>query len=172
MCLGVAGFKKRIVVLLTIAGLGGGSLMIRSSQSAANQTASEESTSEPNQSWLMEGAENGSLFAADPNFTAGKSYSLGHGEFFFRTMLAVLFVVVLGVAAIYVSKKLLPQITKLPGKEIRVVETVHLGPRKAVHLIEVGHRRLLVGSTNENVTTLADVTSGFAEVPVQEINCD
>jgi flagellar biosynthetic protein FliO len=94
-------------------------------------------------------------------------------------MFSVLFLVVLGVAAIYVSKKFLPKITKLPGKEIRIAETVHLGPRKAVHLLEVGERRFLIGSTNENITRLADLTSPAAasaetsaltELSVQEMD--
>ena len=73
-------------------------------------------------------------------------------------MSSVLLVIVLGAAAIYISKKLLPKITRLPGKEIHIVETVHLGPRKTVHLLKIGGRKLLIGSTNENITRLADVT--------------
>jgi flagellar biogenesis protein FliO len=52
------------------------------------------------------------------------------------------------------------------------VETVHLGPRKAVHLIDVGHRRFLIGSTNENVTKLADLNEDFADLSVQEVKCN
>ncbi|MCH7555838.1 MAG: flagellar biosynthetic protein FliO [Planctomycetes bacterium] len=77
-------------------------------------------------------------------------------------MFSVLFLVVLGVAVIYVSKRFLPKITKLSGKEIRIAETVHLGPRKAVHLLEIGNRRFLIGSTNESITRLADLTSPAA----------
>jgi flagellar biosynthetic protein FliO len=71
---------------------------------------------------------------------------------------AVLLVVVLGTAAIYISKKFVPRISSFTGKKIQVVETVHLGPRKAIHLIKIGERRLLIGSTNESITKLADVT--------------
>ncbi|NQT03593.1 MAG: flagellar biosynthetic protein FliO, partial [Planctomycetes bacterium] len=60
--------------------------------------------------------------------------------------------------------------TNLSGKEIRIAETVHLGPRKAVHLLEVGGRRFLIGSTNENITRLADLTGTLTELSVQEIN--
>ncbi len=59
---------------------------------------------------------------------------------------------------VYVSKKLLPKISNLPGKQIRVIETHHLGPRKSIHLIAAGSRRLLIGSTSETITMLADVT--------------
>ena len=112
----------------------------------------------------------GSLFANNPNFSGRPNGSAGNQELFFKMMLSVLLVVALGVAAIYVSKKLLPKITNLPGKEIRIVETVHLGPRKAVHLLEIGNQRLLIGSTNENVTKLADVNSTLTDLTAQEMN--
>ena len=79
-------------------------------------------------------------------------------------MISVLFLVALGVGGIYISKRFLPKITNMSDKEIRVIETVHLGPRKAVHLLEIGERRFLIGSTNENITRLADLTSVFTEV--------
>jgi flagellar biogenesis protein FliO len=79
-------------------------------------------------------------------------------EFFYKMLVSIVVVIVLGAAVIYVSKKLLPKIANLPGKQIRVVETNHLGQRKALHLIQIGSKRLLIGSTNETITMLADVT--------------
>jgi flagellar biosynthetic protein FliO len=163
---GVIRSKKRIVVLLIVAALANGALIVYSGRSRADGTALEESIAEPNRSGPA-GAEDGGLFANDSSFAGRSDYPTGNGEFFLRAMLAILFVVVLGVAAMYVSKRFLPRITGLPGKEIRIVETVHLGPRRAVHLIEIGGRRVLIGSTNENVTKLADISSGPATVPAQ-----
>jgi flagellar biogenesis protein FliO len=82
----------------------------------------------------------------------------GEREFFYKMLLSILAVAVLGAAVVYVSKKLLPKISNLPGKQIRVIETHHLGPRKSIHLIAAGSRRLLIGSTSETITMLADVT--------------
>ena len=121
-----------------------------------------------NQSQWINKTEKGGLYEKESGFSDESSFLSDQGDFSFRIMLAVLFVVILGIAAIYVSKKLLPQITRLPGKEIRVVETVHLGPRKAVHMLEIGNRRLLIGSTNESVTKLADI-NGFTDLSSQEI---
>ena len=39
----------------------------------------------------------------------------------------------------------------------------YLGGRKVVHLIEVGHRQLLVGSTPTQISILADVTQHWDE---------
>ena len=85
-------------------------------------------------------------------------------------MLSVLIVVALGAAAIYTSRKLLPRITNLPGKEVRIVETIHIGPRKTLHLLKIGNQCLLLGSTGENITKLADVTDALADLPTQEID--
>jgi flagellar biogenesis protein FliO len=91
-------------------------------------------------------------------------------ELFFKTMLAIAIVGVLGVGAVFVSKKLLPKITNLSGKEIRVIETTHLGPRKAIHLIEVCNTKLLLGSTNENISTLANLSDTWQDIARQDIN--
>jgi flagellar biosynthetic protein FliO len=144
-------YRKKIVVFLITVALGSGVLLVCSARSATDGTELEDSKSKSN-----------SLFENEPNFSTRKSGKPGIRELFFKMMFSVLFLVVLGVAAIYVSKRFLPKITKLPGKEIRIAETVHLGPRKAVHLLEVGERRFLIGSTNENITRLADLTSPAA----------
>jgi len=82
----------------------------------------------------------------------------GEREFIYKMLLSILVVAGLGAGVVYVSKKLLPKISNLPGKQIRVIETHHLGPRKSIHLISAGSRRLLIGSTSETITILADVT--------------
>ena len=106
----------------------------------------------------------GSLDGNQSDLTIGSDGNLDAGGLFFKMILMVLLVVVFGVAAIYLSKKLLPRFSRLPGKRIQVSETVYLGPRKAIHLIKVGKQTLLIGSTNENVTKLADVTGQLSEV--------
>jgi flagellar biosynthetic protein FliO len=103
------------------------------------------------------------LSGQEPNATSSPSsyeqFSISGGcEYFYKMLLSILVVACLGVAVVYVSKKLLPKMSNLPGKQIKIVETSHLGPRKAIHLIQIGPRRLLIGSTSETITMLADVT--------------
>ena len=145
--------RKKIVVFVITVVLGGGVLLVCSAQSATKGTELENSESKSN-----------SLFGNDPNFVKKTNSGSGTRELFFRFMVSVLFLVALGAGGIYVSKRFLPKISNLSGKEIRIIETVHLGPRKAVHLIEIGERRFLIGSTNENITRLADLTSAFTEL--------
>jgi flagellar biogenesis protein FliO len=79
-------------------------------------------------------------------------------DMFYKMLLSAVIVITLGIGAIYATKKLLPRITNLPNKKIKVIETTHLAPRKGLHLIQVGTRQLLIASTNDNITMLADVT--------------
>jgi flagellar biosynthetic protein FliO len=102
----------------------------------------------------------GQMQSADSN--SQPSYNefgvTGGREFFYKMLLSILVVIGLGIAVVYVSKKIMPRITNLPGKQIRIVETAHLGPRKGIHLVQVGTRRLLIASTDETITMLAEVT--------------
>ncbi len=44
------------------------------------------------------------------------------------------------------------------GRFITILETIPLGPRKTVHLLEVGRKKLLIGSTPDSIRLLADLT--------------
>ncbi len=152
-------FKKLIVVFLLAGALPGSAMFVCSAQSGADENTKPLFT------------DSVSLYGSEPNRTGGLGNNVGTGDLFFRMILMVLLVVVLGAAAIYLSKKLLPRFTQLSGKRIRVVETVHLGPRKTVYLLKIGSQELLIGSTNENITKLADITDESCEVdfPVNPI---
>lgn len=104
-----------------------------------------------------------SLLDNEPNLTiVGSSNNTGVTALFYKMILMLLLVIFLGVAVMYISKKLLPKIN-LPGKKIRLAETVHLGPKKSMHLVKIGNKSLLIGSTNENINFLADVTDEFSD---------
>lgn len=119
-----------------------------------------------NQSTAYETKQTNNIFSNDTSF-AGDS-AISGTEIFYKIMLSVVFVIILGAAVVFMTKKFFPNIAKLQGKEIQVIETVHLGPRKSVHLIEIGKRRLLIGSTNENIRKLADLTEFSSSMPIEE----
>jgi len=148
----VTGYKKKIVSSLAVIALFSVVLLVRSTQSSTSETSSENAK-----------RERSSLFANDPNFL-WKGDNFASTDLTSKTIIAVVVVVSLGVAAIYFSKRFLPRIANLPGKQIRIVETAHLGPRKTVHLVKIGNQRLLIGSTNENITMLADVTEALCHI--------
>ena len=137
-------------------------LVMRSRLNGEAQPAAKSNQAEPEKQSL------GGL----PNLTLPVESTAGAntGELFHKMMFSILLVVVLGAAAIYISKKYLPKITNLAGKNIRIVETIHLGPRKMLHVLKAGNRKLLIGSTNENITFLSDLTSELpTETNVEEI---
>lgn len=139
-------YKKALVTFLVVA-LAAGVIMVLCSDGSGSEK--QEALSNKLSSGIFD----------DANFSSRKDERFETGELFYRMILAILLVVVLGVVAIYVSKRLLPKITTLSGKEIRIVETVHLGQRRTIHLIEAGGRRILIGSTSEAITKLAEVSS-------------
>lgn len=159
-------YKKQFVAFLVTAVIVTAMLVVCSAQSATGESGAEKPEVKSQGSKFT----TASLFAGDPNFSSKQNESSGNKELFYKMMLSVLLVVALGAAAIYTSRKLLPRITNLPGKEIRIVETVHIGPRKTLHLLKIGNQSLLLGSTGENITKLADVTDALADVPAQEID--
>lgn len=106
----------------------------------------------------------GSQDGEDSNLAGKSKKNLEQNGLFYKMIQMVLLVLVFGAVAIYLSRKLLPKISRLPGKKVQVSETVHLGHRRAVHVIKVGKRRLLIGSTNEHITNLADVTDQFFDL--------
>ena len=147
----MAAQNKKIIVLVAAVALLGGALMMRPSRLDTAKTDKPLS------------ANSHSLFS-DPNFAMIKPQgTLDTGQMFFKMMLAVGLIIAMGVGVIYFSRKLLPKIANLPGKKIQVIETVHLGPRKAVHLLRVGSRHILIGSTAESISKLADINDGLSE---------
>jgi flagellar biosynthetic protein FliO len=140
-------FRKKSVTFLTAVAIIFGAICAHAEESVTEQdkeTPTNNSTSTD---------DNKSDFDID----MGDDSDLGIREASIKLTFAVLMVIVLGWAAIYLSKKILPKLSSMSGKTIQVVETVHLGPRKSVHLLKIGNKQILVGSTNDNITKLADI---------------
>jgi flagellar biosynthetic protein FliO len=93
--------------------------------------------------------------SSDPNFVPNSSHTPGLA----RLLFSIVLMIVLAIAALYLSKKVLPKYTQSSGKKIKISETVYLGPRKALHLVNVGKQTFLLGSTNEKITMLSDINS-------------
>jgi len=72
-----------------------------------------------------------------------------------------LIIVVLGVAAVLVIKKLLPKIQRSAGKNLSIIETAYISPRSSVHLLRVGTKKYLISRSGEGVSLLAEVTQAL-----------
>ena len=75
-----------------------------------------------------------------------------------QSLAAVLVILVLGAAGVFVVKRLLPRLGVAQGRQIQVLETVYLGPRKNLYMVQVGQRTLLVSGTRERLSLLTDLT--------------
>ncbi|AQT66903.1 flagellar biosynthetic protein FliO [Anaerohalosphaera lusitana] len=87
----------------------------------------------------------------------------GGDSYIGEILVSIVLVGVLGWLAWWLSKKYAPKLRSMRGKHMNVVETMYLGPNKTVHLLEVGAKTLLIGSTNENIRLLDDVTGTLAD---------
>lgn len=107
-------------------------------------------------------------FLSDPNSVPLTGAGLDTGGLFLRMMLSAGIVIGLGAAALYLSRRVLPRGTHSTGREIRIVETACLGPRKAIHLVQVGNRRLLIASTGESITMLTPLGDAWLGIAKQQ----
>jgi flagellar biosynthetic protein FliO len=158
--------KKKILALIFILFFGSLLLLIsargtgREANSVSNNQTSQSQTDTQTSGLTLSPNDSGSF----DKFPFGNNNDISP----LRLVFAVIFVVALGIFAFFLSKKLLPGIRNLPGKKIRIIETVYLAPRRSVHLLEIGNRQFLIGSTNENINTLADLTELPFDMPNRE----
>lgn len=102
------------------------------------------------------------LFSSSVTLFGEKPTSLGDdtaGPSIYRVMLSLMLVAGLAFGAMYLSKRVLPKVSGMAGKRVKVVETVSLGSRRALHLVAVGGREILIASTQTTVTRLADFSA-------------
>jgi flagellar biosynthetic protein FliO len=172
------GLSKGKLVILIAGGLLTASLLCPAILSAAGSQAGTKTGAETEQKDINLSSQSDSTFSASApdnrlHGQAGpEAVSRAETEIFYKMLLSVIVVIALGVGVIYVSKKVLPRFANLPGKQIRVIESTHIAPRKGLHLVQVGARRLLIASTNEQITMLADVTESAGDFASQlEARC-
>lgn len=118
----------------------------------------------------LQAGTSGNSLLSDPNAAPVTGLDLDNTELLTRMLVSVGIVAGLGLAALYLSKKVLPRVVNTAGREIRIVETTGLGPRKALHLVEVGGQRLLIASTSDRITMLTPVGEAWLDVPKQHVN--
>jgi flagellar biosynthetic protein FliO len=109
-----------------------------------------------------------SVLSRDSNFALGSDRQFGTGGIYWRMMLAVILVLALGIGVYYVSKKLGSKIINLPNRQIKLVETLYMGSRKALHLIKVGNKNIIIGTTPTTITRIADLDRSISDSSVDK----
>ena len=96
-------------------------------------------------------------------FALGDRYGKDTGDMLRRMMAYTLVILVLGGLGLFVVKKVLPKLGAAQGRNISVLETVYLGPKKSLHLLRVGTQRFLVAGSRDEISMLGEVTSAFPD---------
>ena len=80
-----------------------------------------------------------------------------------QSLAAVLVILALGGVGTWAVRRLLPRMTAARGNRMQLLETFHLAPQQALHLMRVGDLNLLIGASRERLTLLADVTGAVRQ---------
>lgn len=96
----------------------------------------------------------------DSNYAYGTDSQFATSDIFWRMMVAILIVAALGIVLYYVSKKFGAKVSSFqPGRRIQIVETAYLGSRKAIHLVKVDDKKILIATTQTTITPIAELGS-------------
>ncbi len=98
------------------------------------------------------------LLPQNTNPTGESSYLTSTGlAFGVFLKLGVVVVLIIGLAIIL--RKWQSNIKAGTSKQIEVVETIHLSQHRSLYLVNVGGKTLLLGGTDQSISTLTDVSS-------------
>ena len=51
---------------------------------------------------------------------------------------------------------------------MRLVETIRLSPKQAIHLVVIGEQKLLIGATDQNVALISPIEDNLSSVIAEE----
>jgi flagellar biosynthetic protein FliO len=85
------------------------------------------------------------------------------GHYLATTLVALALVIGLAIGTLYLLRRIVP--VPSSGRTVRLVESVPLEPRRSLHLVEIGGRLLLLGSTDGSVSLLTELEKGEVEIP-------
>lgn len=98
--------------------------------------------------------------AADP---------LGSGWYYAGVIVKMLAVLLLIVGGAVVLHRWQARRANQSGRQLRVVESVRLSPKQALHLVRIGDRCVLIGATDQSIALLSELesleTSAAVEAP-------
>ena len=55
-----------------------------------------------------------------------------------------------------------------PTRQMRLVETIRLSPKQALHLVVIGDQKLLIGATDQNIALITQVEENPGLVSIEE----
>jgi len=73
-------------------------------------------------------------------------------------------------SAIIARRWLQPGIHGKSVRQMRLMESVRLSPKQALHLVSIGDQQFLIGSTDQNLTLISHVEVNFDSNPIEAKN--
>ena len=97
---------------------------------------------------------------------------LGSAPLYFASAFIKLVVVLLliVVSALFARRWLQPGIHGKSVRQMRLMESVRLSQKQALHLVSIGDQQFLIGATDQNVTLISPVEVNANPAPVEATN--
>jgi flagellar biosynthetic protein FliO len=80
--------------------------------------------------------------------------------------LKLIVVVLVMIAAFWVLRRVQGGGWKATNRQVQVLETTHLTPRRTLHLIQIGERKLLIGATDQSISLITEID----ELPSEHVD--
>lgn len=95
---------------------------------------------------------------------------LGSTTFYFISAFVKLMVVLLLIvgSALIFRRWLQTGSSGKPARQMRLVETIRLSPKQAIHLVVIGEQKLLIGATDQNVALISPIEDNLSSVLAEE----
>jgi flagellar biogenesis protein FliO len=91
------------------------------------------------------------------------TYKYSSTGIYFRLLFAVFLVAVMGFGVYWMSRRFACKGLGGKGGKIEIVETAYLAARKTLHIVKIGNRTFLIGSTNDSIRSLAELSDELPE---------
>jgi len=155
--------KKRIALLTGLLAVCiVGQLLLR--PCLANETKNDEQVASPEQAKTPELMDTKDLFKTEDGQEDFETKGL-QGDLYIQLAKMIAFVALIGTGVWFYCKKMSGRWNPAKGKNIIVTETVNLGPRKHLHIVQLGTKQYLLSSTAADIRLLADVTESLEQQP-------
>ena len=82
---------------------------------------------------------------------------------YFRLLFAVFVVAVMVFGVYWMSRRFACKVRGGKTGRIEIIETAYLAARKTLHIVKVGNRTFLIGSTNDSIRSLAELGDELPE---------
>lgn len=79
----------------------------------------------------------------------------GLWSYLLQVLIALAVIVALAAGVLYLMRRFVPAVRS--GRRLQIVESVAVDPRRTLHIVKVGKRHLLVGSTEGSLSLLAEL---------------